>query len=241
MFNTNYLKTFNLFEIWLIIITIVLFFACLKTNILYFLLLILIFPLVAFGFLFCLVSILVLFAPDGFKSHILFSILGFCIKQNFDISIHGPEIPQDAIVISNYPTSFLEYILLPILIPSRQFCIIAGVKTKFWTSLFLDSKNRTILQDKNNFDSLKNFISKSKTIPIIYPEKNFKQRKIDEVTPFRSGIFKIAQQLNKPIYLVKISHFEHVCGFITNPNIKINIKKASQLDPEICKNEMEKM
>lgn len=180
-----------------------------------------------------------------FRSYQVYRYMGRIIfKQYF----HRP--PKPTIYIANYPSDFTEYLLPGIFHPNLTFVILKGA-TKFAEPIFGKDRILSIdLDSTNNFENTKDIIEKriKKNYSIFsYVEKTYYSRKnIYTLTEFRSGMFRIAQQLNIPITPVICEHIEYEYGFIGKNKPKIIILEpfyVIDIEKDIfqCRNKMAKI
>ena len=240
-----FFTSFKLFELWLIIIFIIVLVICKYTTWLVLPFLMCISTTVLFSVLFILVLALLVFMPNQSKTSILYPLVKLGLYSNCAINISGINVNdidyENTIIIANYPSNFIEYLILPMIFNdvNQKASIVVGKTAAFWAKLFMGNE-RVIALDKNkNFDSLPAKLIASKTIPIVYPEKNFWNRKTKhDIQEFKSGIFQIAQKLNKKIIIAHVQHFDHFCGFISQSELNINLNYCDKYDSVSARNQM---
>ena len=249
--NPIYLSALNLLELWLIIILIMILILCRYTSWLILPLLMCISSTVLFSVLLILAVVITIFVPDGNKCDILLPMIRLGLDSNMSIEVEGIDLgslPTKSIIVSNYPSSFVEYLLIPSVLRTynKKSCIVVGKTAGFWASLFMDRESLFVLTgDSKNFESLSEHIissHKKDIVPIIYPEKDFWKRKDRaDIQEFRSGIFKIAEKYDYNIIVIHVQHIEHFCGFMTKPTIKISTAYSITKSPDDVRSQMIKM
>lgn len=239
------LNNFNLQEFWLIILLCILIYTCTKTSWLLFPFMVYTSSTILFAIIFSLIILIVLFKPQK-KTQLLYTLFRFGLYSNCPVKIVGDKFTNDknTLLICNYPASFMEYIILPsILLEKNINCaIMVGYSAKKWARLFIDKENIITLDKNKNFTTLntkiKNCLEKN-IVPIIYPEKDFWNRSHEnEIQPFKSGIFKIANQYNYNIMIVYIDHIQHQCGIVQNKCLEIKMKYCKSKNEIDAHNEM---
>jgi hypothetical protein len=244
--ETRFISAFNLLEIWAVFWLIVLLILSSKINWLLIPTLACLSEKLYFMIILILTLIITLFTTTGNKSSALFSLLKVGLESNLKINFHGVKSEEfkDCIILANYPSNFLEYILIPMYLPRESAIVISNVGYH-WAKLFVDSSNLIQLNKKNNFESLKETLNqslKNNILPVVFPEKNFwKRSSINEIQEFKSGIFKIAQQLEKRILLVSVEHITHFCGFITSKELNLTFEWCKSFDPVEAQEQLQQM
>jgi hypothetical protein len=253
LLSDNILFSFLHFEIWIIAIMILVVYTCTQARKwqthTYFpiqniwkiaIIMAIIFPPLMSGLWFCL-GLTCTALTKSEKNKVLFPMLRHCMC-NIELESTGIDLSSidcsSTIFICNYPANFIEYMFLPMLL--EQYGIKAGIvvgKTaKKWARVFIDPESLISMEASGNFSSLAQKLEASCSLnicPIVYPERNFwKRRTVDEIVPFRSGIFEIARQLKKTCIIVHIDHLRHMCGIITQKQINFKMAKSTDYSPE---------
>ena len=243
MFSKNFLSF--LFEFWMAVILIIVILICKHTSWLVFPTLLCIAPPVLFATVLAFAVLITLITPDGNKQNILLPLINFCLLSTMDIKISGlslSSIENGSIIIVNYPSNFVEYALLPSLLHGikKQTRLIVGANAVHNAAMFFDSSSLIGLEKKDNYVMLKNQLYKdTNTITIVYPEYKFWNREtIDHICPFRSGIIKIAQELNKRVFVVRASHIAHTCGYVTSKTLHITLQEGNSYEPTKLREQM---
>lgn len=239
MLKFSLLNSFSLIELWLCIHFIIILVACANTTFYYFPIITLLCPSVRFTIGMVLSTVITAFAPPENKKQILLGGLRRSFEGYVQIHLEGSEIDfRNKIIVANYPSCFLEYLFLPITLDGvgKKFCLVVGKSAAPWASKFLPPENLLILDKKKNFETLKSGIQHKLAqgiTPIIYPEVDaWKRRTPDELMPFRSGVFTIAQELEAGILVARVPHIRHILGIVTNNMIKISLKAAEDASKE---------
>ena len=126
-----------------------------------------------------------------------------------------PKTP--AIIIANYPTDFLEYLLAGSLDCKTVLLIFKGGAKYVIPSMGKERVISVDLDKKNNFSLLKNEIKnkvKEGYSIFAYPERDYHLRNDSyRLQNFRTGIFFIAKELNLPIVPIVYSHIDSIVRF----------------------------
>lgn len=146
-----------------------------------------------------------------FRSHGLLRIISRLVFSQTIKSHNSP-----CIYICNYPGDVLEYSLVGLLPEKTAFVMIESLANLVYP---IFGKDRLIVANskkKGNFDDLHkeitDRISRGYSI-FAYPEKSYYQRPNPfAMTPFRSGLFTIAKNLNVPVIPIVCSHLNFFCG-----------------------------
>ena len=174
-----------------------------------------------------------------FGNYDIYKSIGKIIfKRTLSISSKTPTI-----IISNYPSDYLEY-LIPGLF-TNDTCIVAfkGAK-KILENVFKEKIIYIDLDSKNNFEifqkEIKDKIDKGYNI-YVYPEKTYYQRKdVYDLQNFKSGIFHIAKKLNLTITPIICDHSENNFGFSNYSEEKYKIKILESFKIKNVKEDIEK-
>lgn len=248
-YNKNYFQAFNQLEIWAIILFVVLVIVSLKTSLLIIPTLVMMPPPVYFLLILVFAFVVAIFTKDGSKTKLLFSLVETALTSVVSINYQGVSIDNldDVIILCNYPSNFVEYLFIPMLLDkySKKSAILISNMGYNYAKLFIDPVNLIQLNKKNNYETLPEVIAASldnKIIPIIFPENKFWQRRhVNEIQPFRSGIFDIAKKLNKKIAIATIEHVDHFCGMVLSKTLTFKIDMCVDHDPITACEQMQKM
>lgn len=242
--NLNNIFNFNLIEFWFFFIFLIFVIISLKINYFTIPFLMLISKNFYFIVVFVLIFIITIFCSDGNKNKTILPIINHCIETNLNFIIYNIElIESGSIVVLNYPSCFIEYLILPYFLLEKNinFKILMTKKSSKNAKHFIDSDSiLTIDHDRNNFEILKKGISEIKnTVLIVYPELDFFNRKnYYEIQNFKSGIFEIASQLKKSIVIGFIDHLDHSFGILENKKICLKFEKCLKNNKDDAKIQM---
>lgn len=199
-----------------------------------------IFPSVMFAVILLFTVLISLLTPDGSKSGLVLPLIRFAMKQCCEIE-YSPEfvsrIDSKCLIVMNYPKTFCEYLLVPMMFDelNKGTCILLRQNPAVWGKHFMDSDKLLILGNEgNNFEqTLINVgaASNAGKIVLAYPEdKYWKRSQENEIRPFRSGIFSIAQKLKMKIVVAHLGSVDHSLGFVKNKKLKMQFEFADSFD-----------
>jgi rRNA processing protein Gar1 len=187
-----------------------------------------------------------IFIPDNYKTKNLFDIIEYGYQGYINLKINDEcNNYQNSVIISNYPSTFVNYTFLPFYLTSigKKYKIVVGHGAKNIVSLFFDTDKLLILDEHNNYEKLKLKIIeciKDGVIPIVYPEHNFWTREHKkDIKKFRTGIFKICRDQNIGIISAVIGHIDHIYGLIVKNDIRINLSREDTHDAEVIRKKMQ--
>lgn len=170
--------------------------------------------------------------------------MGLC--NNCELAVHNyPQNVHNTIFVANYPASFVEYLILPIVSRDREIrtTIVTSRDAGVWARMFVDSESILSLGASSaNYLQLQEAIisaCNNNIVPIVYPERKFWYRKnVHTLQEFRSGIFKIARENKLTIVLVYVQHIDHWMGYMRNKHIHIIFEQCNVLDAAQARNQM---
>lgn len=245
-FNTKFLSF--LLEFWILMMLLFVIIIAKYTSWLVIPLMLCMSSTILFAVVFLFALIITVITPDGNKQNILLPLVNFCIRSNMDICTTGVElssIEPGSILFVNYPANFIEYTIVPVVLHSLQkpTRVVLGYSAYKNASLFFDKRALLRLNKESNYEYLRDQLKEhTNSITIVYPETQVWDRETnDDIQPFRSGIFKIAQEIGKKIYLVRTSHIEQICGYITSKSLNICVEVAQSYDHVISHSQMVEM
>lgn len=134
------------------------------------------------------------------------------------------------IIIFNYPCNYIEY-FLP-LIFGKKVCLLI-FEGGFKIAKYLWGKENLISISKNSFEKVQDEIQekiKNGYIICTYFERKYFERKYkNQISEPRTGIFKIAQNTQIPLRMVKYSHINHVFGIVDDFDVKLKISDSEKI------------
>ena len=154
------------------------------------------------------------------------------IKELFSnilgLKIHGnmPNENDRVICVVNYPANHFEYLLIGLFkakLLARKFNQVGPLK--FFSQLIYDKDNYVeVNKNVSNFDNIKYEIANYSKLVIAYVENQRLRENIYTLTPLRTGIFHISQELNIPIVPIVIDHMKYdSTGHVNNKSFNIFI------------------
>jgi 1-acyl-sn-glycerol-3-phosphate acyltransferase len=150
---------------------------------------------------------------------------------------------KPTILISNYPSDYLEYFIPGLFEQNVCIVVFKGAKKRL-DNIFREKIIYIDLNTKNNFETLKKDIQdrvKKGYSIYVYPEKIYYERKnIYTLQKFKSGIFHIAKMLNLTITPVICDHSENNFGFNNYSSEKYKIKILPSFEIKNVEQDMEK-
>jgi hypothetical protein len=237
LFNIDYLDGLDLLEIWYLIWFIILIIIGVKFNWAIIPLGILTIPLLLMGLIFVLLTFLSLFTNGQIKTNLTLSMVNMGLNVNqviLNLENDFSLIESGSIIVCNYPNNFIEYLFLPLIFNKlgKKYQIVKN-SNAFWAKLYFGDDNLFVLKKKENYNYLKEELNLTDKITIVYPEINFYKRNHEyDIQPFRSGIFNIARELNKKVYIVYAQHLKHICGFLFKQQVNIGYEISQDYSPE---------
>jgi hypothetical protein len=246
----KYLSAFNLFELWLILIFITIILISKYTSWLVLPLALCFSSTALFATILVCALTFIAFTPNGHKCNVLFPLIKLGLQMNCPTAVENfsNQNFENAIIIANYPASFIEYLLIPIICQESNIktTIVTSNNAGIWAKLFIDSDYVLPLAKKeNNFSKLEEKIVKlcqTKRVPIVYPERNFWYRpNADVIQEFRSGIFQIAKNNNLKVILAHVEHINHTLGFMNNTQLCVKFEECKEIDAVAAREQMNEM
>ena len=158
----------------------------------------------------------------------------FCtnIKPKF-IGYNFPTKPS--IIMANYPTNYIEYMVNHLF--DKKICMVvlgAAKLQNFAVSLFYP-KDKILFVSKSGcyqqtLELIKEKLDKGYYI-FTYIEKDYYKRpKKYSISTIRSGMFRIAKELNTMITPVVCDHIDHFQGLFCNETYRIYIDKSRYIE-----------
>ena len=145
----------------------------------------------------------------------------------FNLKFNMEALPiRPTIFICNYPSNIIEYLLPSVISENTCIMISNGNITGKLTHAF-GVDNVLLIERGGNFEitqeQVRNKLQSGFNV-FVYIERNFVKRKHKyELSPIRSGIFKIANNIGATITPIVIDHIDHKFGAIDNHDFTIHV------------------
>lgn len=237
------ISQFSLYEVCIAIWIGIILFIAWKTSWLVPVVLALLSTNIMFGFFLLIICCLAYLTPNGNKMNVLLPLLRQALSLNCSVYVNQPSngFESRTIIVANYPASFIEYLLIPMLLVDQKSTLVIGSTAHFFARLFVDTDQLILLNKQNNFGSLTEKLEEQfskNQIPIVFVEKPCARQYFNFIRPFRSGIFEIAKQNSMNIILAHVEHVQHNFGFISKQNLRVNFEKCLHLNAQDAHTQM---
>lgn len=137
---------------------------------------------------------------------------------------------EKEIIVFNYPSNYIEY-FLP-LIFGKKVCLLI-FEGGFKIVKYIWGEENLIPISKNSFEKVQNEIQekiKKGYIICAYFEKKYFERKTkNNISEARTGIFRIAENTQLPLRMIKYSHINHTFGIVDDLNLKLKISESEKI------------
>ena len=248
MIKFNFLNSFSLLELWLVLWFIFFLLLCIKLNLCIFPILVVLLPPLRFITLFLIAIITTLLVTDTNKTRNLLNIMEYSYQGYIDVKvIDDCKVYENSIIISNYPATFVEYTFLPLYLTAlnKKYKIVVGHGARNFSRALFDSDKLLILEKDNNYETLNSQIKEcmvNDIIPIVYPEISFWTRENkNTINKFRTGIFKICKENKIKIIPTVTTHIEHMYGLFVKRDLRVTIMREQSygVDADLLREEMQ--